>query len=182
MKTKIQGKKKKNERIVNEVEKSLVNTLDNDVNVDKDDAWLLHHVLSFDEVSSEYKVMCASESCKSQDLFIYVGNKTYVEWAACIDFMLRDYDDWPTEELCTEVNASLPIDANLELYTRENVPMISKFNYQITCQEILFCMISLMIMLHLTSTNLLSTFHLLLILQCCKKKMMKAMLHVLLVI
>ena len=89
---------------------------------DEEESWFMSQLLTLEDLTSEHKIMCDSDNCNLQAWLIYVGNKTSMEWNACVDCVLRYYENWPTEEHCDEVNASLPIDINLELHMRENVP------------------------------------------------------------
>jgi len=93
----------------------------NNEKVDKDaqESWYLSKLLSYEELASEHKVICNSEHCTLQAWLVYVGNKSSKEWSTCIDCMLRDYNDWPTEKNCKEVKLSLPIEVNQEIYIRE---------------------------------------------------------------
>ena len=126
----------------------------------EEESWCLSRSLTLEDLTSEHKVMCDSDDCNLQAWFVHEGNKTSMEWNTCVDCMLRDYENWPTEECCNEVNASLPIEINLELYTRENCTIDKELKNPITCQNLHFYINSSTTLLHKLPMSPLTTCHL----------------------
>jgi len=114
------NKKKQNNVVANE-ESNINSLVDNFIENEEEaeESWFLSKLLSLKVVLLEHKIICYDKNYILQVWLIYVGNKTNKEWPTCIDSMLRDYNDWPSEELCNEVSKSLPIDTNLEIYIHD---------------------------------------------------------------
>ena len=55
------------------------------VDTDEEESWYLFKLLSYEELASEHKIICNSESCTLQAWLVYVGNKSSKEWNTCID-------------------------------------------------------------------------------------------------
>ena len=88
---------------------------------DEEESWFIYQLLTLEDLTSEHEIMCDSDNCNLQAWLVYVGNKTSMQWNVCVDCVLRDHENWPTEECCNEVNASLPIEINLEIHVRKKM-------------------------------------------------------------
>ena len=95
MKTKKQVKRKN---------KTMLNDTNEGTRDDEEESLFLSHLITFEDLTSEHKIMCDSDNCNLQAWLIYVGNNVSMEWNTCVDCILREHDNWPTEEHCDEVN------------------------------------------------------------------------------
>jgi len=85
----------------------------------EDEAWYLEKILSFEELTNEFILMCDTDECNLQAWLQYEQSKLKNKWNTCIDCMLNDFDDWPSKEVCVEAKAAIPISVDLELFVRD---------------------------------------------------------------
>jgi len=85
----------------------------------EEEVWFLEKILSFEELTNEFILMCDTDECNLQAWLQYEQSKLKNKWHTCIDCMLNDFDDWPSEEVCVEAKAAIPISVELELFVRD---------------------------------------------------------------
>ena len=118
-KRKNQVKRKMKRAIEDDADETALNNANEGMCDEEEESWCLSRSLTLEDLTSEHKAMRDSDDCNLQAWLVCAGNKTSMEWNTCADCMLRDCENWPSEERCNDVEESLPIDVNLELHIRE---------------------------------------------------------------